>query len=154
MFVRTTLVALVLASPAWADPEYPAGLFERSPLNDTPPAASRQGLVPPDKRKTRPGSEPVAAATTIVSGVIHGRNHAERIVHRPLEKRPIQVSRSPARAKPPTLKADDARLEFGHERSDRGCAHALCNALHRGCARYLFLVSRGGNRSKLAPTSD
>jgi hypothetical protein len=81
MFVRTTLVALVLASPAWADPEYPAGLFERSPLNDTPPAASRQGLVPPDKRKTRPGSEPVAAATTIVSGVIHGRNHAERIVH-------------------------------------------------------------------------
>jgi hypothetical protein len=43
MFVRTTLVALVLASPAWADPDYPAGLFERSPLNDTPPAASRQG---------------------------------------------------------------------------------------------------------------
>ena len=44
MFVRTTLVALVLASPAWADPDYPSGLFESSPLNDTPPAASRQGL--------------------------------------------------------------------------------------------------------------
>jgi len=56
MFVRTTLIALVLASPAWADPDYPAGLFERSPLNDTPPAASRQGLIisSPGQRKNPP----------------------------------------------------------------------------------------------------
>jgi hypothetical protein len=42
MFARASLVALVLASPAWADSDYPAGLFERSPLNDTPAAASRR----------------------------------------------------------------------------------------------------------------
>ena len=29
MFARASLVALALASPAWADPDYPAGLFER-----------------------------------------------------------------------------------------------------------------------------
>jgi hypothetical protein len=81
MFVRTTLVALVLASPAWAGPDYPAGLFERSPLNDTPPAASRRGIIPPDKRKTRPESAPAGAAIIIASGAIHGRNHAEPIVH-------------------------------------------------------------------------
>ena len=40
-----------------------------------------RGLVPPDKRKTRPESDPVAAAATIAGGVIHGRNHAEPIVH-------------------------------------------------------------------------
>jgi hypothetical protein len=40
MFASASLVALVLASPAWADPDYPAGLFERSPLNG-PPAAVR-----------------------------------------------------------------------------------------------------------------
>jgi hypothetical protein len=43
MFVRAGRVTLVLASPAWADSDYPAGLFERSPLNDTPAAASRPG---------------------------------------------------------------------------------------------------------------
>jgi len=46
MFARASLVALVLASPAWADSDYPAGLFERSPLNDTPLAASRRGHSP------------------------------------------------------------------------------------------------------------
>jgi hypothetical protein len=43
MFARASLVALVLASPAWADSGYPAGLFERSPLNDTPAATSPRG---------------------------------------------------------------------------------------------------------------
>ena len=33
MFARASLVALALASPSWADSDYPAGLFERSPLN-------------------------------------------------------------------------------------------------------------------------
>ena len=38
MFARASLVALVLAvaPPAWADADYPAGLFERSPLNGPP----------------------------------------------------------------------------------------------------------------------
>jgi hypothetical protein len=40
MFVRAGLVALVLAAPAWADSDYPAGLFERSPVTDAPAAAS------------------------------------------------------------------------------------------------------------------
>jgi len=47
MFARMSLVAvvaLVLASPAWADSDYPAGLFERSPVTDAPAAAPpRQG---------------------------------------------------------------------------------------------------------------
>ena len=41
MLARASLIVLALASPAWADPDgYPAGLFERSPLNDTPAAVS------------------------------------------------------------------------------------------------------------------
>ena len=40
-----------------------------------------RGIIPPDKRKTRPESAPAAAATIIASGAIHGRNHAEPIVH-------------------------------------------------------------------------
>ena len=43
MFARASLVALALASPAWADPDYPAGLFERSPQNHTPATISRRG---------------------------------------------------------------------------------------------------------------
>ena len=45
---RASVVVLVLASPAWANSDYPAGLFERSPLNDTPaPAFARaSGLRP------------------------------------------------------------------------------------------------------------
>ncbi|MBV9906400.1 MAG: hypothetical protein JOY52_02430 [Hyphomicrobiales bacterium] len=42
MLARVSLVALVLASPAWADSDYPAGLFERSPVTDAPAADSRQ----------------------------------------------------------------------------------------------------------------
>jgi hypothetical protein len=54
MFARAGLVALVLASPAWADSDYPAGLFERSPLNDTPAAASRRGHNSPGQAKNPP----------------------------------------------------------------------------------------------------
>ena len=43
MFARASIVALVLASPAWADTDYPAGLFERSPVSDAPAAVSPQG---------------------------------------------------------------------------------------------------------------
>jgi hypothetical protein len=100
MFVRTSLVALVLASPAWADPDYPAGLFERSPLNDTPPAASRRGHSSPGQAKNPPESAPAAAATIIASGAIHGRNHAEPIVHPHIlgesgRSPPRRVARSP-----------------------------------------------------------
>lgn len=54
MFVRASLVALVLASPAWADSDYPAGLFEHSPLNDTPAAAPRRGHNPPARARNLP----------------------------------------------------------------------------------------------------
>jgi hypothetical protein len=54
MFARAGLVAIVLASPAWADSDYPAGLFERSPLNDTPAAASRHGNDAPSQAKNPP----------------------------------------------------------------------------------------------------
>ncbi len=43
MFARVSLVALVLATPAWADADYPAGLFERSPVTDAPAAAPPPG---------------------------------------------------------------------------------------------------------------
>ena len=55
MFARASLFALVLASPAWAESDYPAGLFERSPLNDTPAAASRRGHNSPGHAKNPPG---------------------------------------------------------------------------------------------------
>jgi hypothetical protein len=40
MFARAGLIALVLASPAWADSDYPAGLFENSPVSGAPSGAS------------------------------------------------------------------------------------------------------------------
>ena len=45
MFARAGLVVLALsvALPAWADPDYPAGLFERSPLNGPRASVSHQG---------------------------------------------------------------------------------------------------------------
>jgi hypothetical protein len=45
MFARAGVAALAiaLALPAWADPDYPAGLFERSPLNGPGSAVSHQG---------------------------------------------------------------------------------------------------------------
>ena len=43
MLTRAIFIVLAVASPAWAGPDdYPAGLFERSPLNDTPAAVSRR----------------------------------------------------------------------------------------------------------------
>ena len=53
MFARASLVALALASPAWADPDYPAGLFERSPLNGPPAAVSRRGHNPAQRARQR-----------------------------------------------------------------------------------------------------
>jgi hypothetical protein len=56
MFARASLVvlALALASPAWADPDYPAGLFERSPLNGRPAANSGRGHNPTSQAKGPP----------------------------------------------------------------------------------------------------
>jgi hypothetical protein len=51
MFARASLVALVLASPAWADSDYPAGLFEHSPVTDAPAAASPHGTSAPGQAK-------------------------------------------------------------------------------------------------------
>ena len=51
----------------------------RSTIRQPPLRAG--GIIPPGKRKTRPESAPAAAATIIASGAIHGRNHAEPIVH-------------------------------------------------------------------------
>ena len=117
-----------------------------------------RGIIPPGKPKNRPESAPAAAATTIASGAIHGRNHAEPIAHPHIlgesgRLPPRRVAMSPI-VQSPALKGRDACLEFGHERSDRGRTHALCNALRRGCVRYLFSSSRRSNRSKLALTSD
>ena len=57
MFARASLVVLALTSPAWADPDYPAGLFERSPLNGPPAAVSHRGhKIPPSQAKD-PASE-------------------------------------------------------------------------------------------------
>jgi hypothetical protein len=63
MFARASLVALALAlaPPAWADPDYPAGLFERSPLNGPPAAVSRPGHNPPSQAKD-PHSERATGA--------------------------------------------------------------------------------------------
>jgi hypothetical protein len=64
MFVRASVVALAiaLASPAWADPEYPAGLFERSPLNGPPAAVSHQGTKIPPSQAKDPASERASGA--------------------------------------------------------------------------------------------
>jgi hypothetical protein len=81
MFVRTTLVAFVLPRPHGRTPTIPP-VFSNVRRSTTRLRPLRgRGLVPPNKRKTRPEAEPVAAATTIASGIIYGRNHAERIVH-------------------------------------------------------------------------
>jgi hypothetical protein len=56
MLARVSLVALILASPAWADSDYPAGLFERSPVTDGPAADSRHPS-PALGRTTRPSRD-------------------------------------------------------------------------------------------------
>jgi hypothetical protein len=56
MLARASLIVLALASPAWANPDdYPAGLFEHSPLIDTPAAAPRH--TSPAGQARRPFSE-------------------------------------------------------------------------------------------------
>ena len=59
LLARASLIALALASPAaspaWGGPDdYPPGLFERSPLNDTPAAVSRRGHSPSGQAKIPP----------------------------------------------------------------------------------------------------
>ena len=64
MFARAGLaaLALALASPAWADPDYPAGLFERSPLNGSAATGSHQGRkIAPSRGKDQAG-EPSSGA--------------------------------------------------------------------------------------------
>ena len=61
MFARAIVVALALASPAWADPDYPAGLFERSPLNGPPATISHRGHKIPSQAKD-PASERASGA--------------------------------------------------------------------------------------------
>ena len=57
MSARATLIVLALVSPALAGPDdYPAGLFEHSPLHDTPAAVSRLRHSPPGQAKN-PASE-------------------------------------------------------------------------------------------------
>ena len=80
MLARATLIVLALASPAWAGPDdYPAGLFEHSPLNDTPAAVSHGSHRPPGETKNppTPANEPAASVTITASGAIRGRNHAD-----------------------------------------------------------------------------
>jgi hypothetical protein len=61
---RATFIVLAVASPAWAGPDdYPAGLFERSPLIDTSAAVTRPV-------HGRPG-EPKDAARERASGACH-----------------------------------------------------------------------------------
>jgi hypothetical protein len=62
MLARATLIVFALASPAWAGADdYPAGLFERSPLNDTPAAVSHGSHSPPGQAEN-PASERASGA--------------------------------------------------------------------------------------------
>jgi hypothetical protein len=113
-----------------------------------------RGLVPPDKRKTRPESEPVAAATTIVSGVIHGRNHAERIVHpQTLGEAadcPIAKCRGHRLVQSPLLSRRTMRA-WSSDMKDRTADVCLCNAL---CVEVCSIFVLRGKRSKLIPTQE
>ena len=138
MFARASLVALALASPAWADPDYPAGLFERSPLNGPPAAVSRR-RGPHPKRKTRPASAPAAPAIIIASGAIRGRNHADPLFQRRVRERVVRQRRvsaeplnqavnpiAPGPPAPLALDADDIGRELAKAARDAawlvGCA--------------------------------
>jgi hypothetical protein len=77
MFARASLVALVLASPAWADSDYPAGLFERSPLNDTPPATSHQRhgqAKNPPRARASGGCPPLSRVALSVAATMLSRH--------------------------------------------------------------------------------
>ena len=57
MLARASLIVLALVSPALADPDgYPAGLFDRSPLNDTPAAVSHRSHNPVPRRASANGT--------------------------------------------------------------------------------------------------
>lgn len=61
MLARASLIAFVLASPAWAGPDdYPPGLFENSPLNGAP-AGVRRSHAPSGQAKNAT-SEPAGGA--------------------------------------------------------------------------------------------
>ena len=62
MFARASLIALALASPAWADPDYPAGLFERSPLNGPPAGRFAPAAQSPPSQAKDPPSERASGA--------------------------------------------------------------------------------------------
>ena len=62
MFVRASLVVLALASPAWADSDYPAGLFENSPVNGQPAAVSHGARKTAPTQAKGPGGEGASGA--------------------------------------------------------------------------------------------
>ena len=115
-----------------------------------------RGLVPPDKRKTRPESEPVAAATTIVSGVIHGRNHAERIVHpQTLGEAadcPIAECRGHRLVQSPLLSRRTMRA-WSSDMKDRTADVCLCNALCAEVCSIFVLASRERQAIKVGPNT-
>ena len=83
-----------------------------------------RGIIPPDKRKTRPESAPAAAATIIASGVIHGRNHAEPITHL------ISLSIRPSAAMP------SAEITFLKALPSRGAMRAWSSDMKIGPRTY------------------
>ena len=107
------------------------------------------GAYSPDNRKTRPESEPVAAATTIASGVIHGRNHAERIVHpqtlgEPADC-PIAKCRGHLLVQSPLLSRRTMHA-WSSDMKDRTADVCLCKAL---CVEVcsIFVLSEPGEAS-------
>jgi hypothetical protein len=116
-----------------------------------------RGIIPPDKRKTRPESAPAAAATIIATGAIHGRNHAEPIVHPHIlgesgRLPPRRVARSPIVKALPSrgaMRAWSSDMKIG----PRTYSRSLQCSAQRVCSIFVLGEPRG-NRSKLAPTSD
>ena len=64
MFARAGLVALALALawPAWAESDYPARLFENSPVIGSRAAVSRQASKDLPSQAKEPGSERASGA--------------------------------------------------------------------------------------------
>ena len=101
MLARASLIVLALASPAWADPDgYPAGLFERSPLSDTPAAVSPRSRNPAPRKANGTSFTPSERADGAchhyrVWSAIRGRNHCARRTSAPSP--PEQAWGKPAR---------------------------------------------------------
>ena len=119
MLARASLIVLALASPAWADPDgYPAGLFERSPLNDTPAAVSPRSHNPLRVKLMALALRPVSAQTALVtitaSGAIRGRNHCARGAR----------LRPPSKRKTCLMSAQTALVTITASGSIRGRNHA------------------------------